>query len=230
MSDNECHVCDVDGPCAIHKFEAFDIVAEILETKSQVDLSVPFARGRVTNDILAALTGAGYELVKLPEPERELVAEVEKLRAMLPDLRMWANRGHQIHNRDGDCICDGNPSTTNGPEEDCPWHGREYTYWVARADEVKEVAEVEKLRASRTECQCWVGHGDCGGCSGVVGYGHEPACGWEWNPRCPEHGALADENRKLRGALETIRGIAYTLPIPHEHRILAVIERAGIEP
>ena len=164
MSDNECHVCDVDGPCAIHKFEAFDIVAEILETKSQVDLSVPFARGRVTNDILAALTGAGYELVKLPEPERELVAEVEK------------------------------------------------------------------LRASRTECQCWVGHGDCGGCSGVVGYGHEPACGWEWNPRCPEHGALADENRKLRGALETIRGIAYTLPIPHEHRILAVIERAGIEP
>lgn len=38
------------------------------------------------------------------------------------------------------------------------------------------------------ECICWVGHGDCGGCSGVPGISHEPACGWDWNPECPQHG------------------------------------------
>lgn len=36
-------------------------------------------------------------------------------------------------------------------------------------------------------CLCWVGHGDCGGCSGVIGITHEPACGWDWNPHCPVH-------------------------------------------
>lgn len=38
-----------------------------------------------------------------------------------------------------------------------------------------------------TECLCWVGHGDCGGCSGYPGIAHEPACGWEQNPDCPVH-------------------------------------------
>jgi hypothetical protein len=38
------------------------------------------------------------------------------------------------------------------------------------------------------ECRCWVGHGDCGGCSGYPGIAHEPACGFDWNPDCPEHG------------------------------------------
>lgn len=38
------------------------------------------------------------------------------------------------------------------------------------------------------DCICWVGHGDCGGCSGVVGISHEPACGWQWDPSCPQHG------------------------------------------
>ena len=114
-----------------------------------------------------------------------------------------------------------------GPDGDGDWG----LVWERLAEMAAAGAEVEKLRASRSVCQCWVGHGDCGGCSGVVGYGHEPACGWEWNPRCPEHGALAEENRKLRGALETIRGIA-TGPRDFTFRadILSVIERAGIEP
>lgn len=43
-------------------------------------------------------------------------------------------------------------------------------------------------RAGWDDCTCWVGHGDCGGCSGYPGITHEPACGWEWNPDCPEHG------------------------------------------
>lgn len=40
------------------------------------------------------------------------------------------------------------------------------------------------------DCLCWVGHGSCGGCSGYPGITHEPACGWEQNPDCPEHGCL----------------------------------------
>lgn len=38
------------------------------------------------------------------------------------------------------------------------------------------------------DCICWVGHGDCGGCSGVLGISHEPACGWQWDPSCPQYG------------------------------------------
>lgn len=38
------------------------------------------------------------------------------------------------------------------------------------------------------DCLCWVGHGDCRGCSGYPGIVHEPACGWEYNPECPQHG------------------------------------------
>lgn len=38
------------------------------------------------------------------------------------------------------------------------------------------------------ECMCWVGHGDCRGCCDYPGITHEPACGWELDPDCPEHG------------------------------------------
>lgn len=43
-----------------------------------------------------------------------------------------------------------------------------------------------------SDCLCWVGHGDCGGCSGYPGITHEPACGFEWNPKCPTHGSKLD--------------------------------------
>lgn len=39
------------------------------------------------------------------------------------------------------------------------------------------------------KCLCWLGHADCRGCSGYPSALHEPACGWEWNPECPEHGS-----------------------------------------
>lgn len=90
--------------------------------------------------------------------------------------------------RDGDCICNTGPDT-DGPDEFCPWHGRPYPELV------------EQLTAARNaleQCQCWVGHGDCGGCSGVTGIAHESACGWDWNPSCPVHGLLAAEVAQLR--------------------------------
>lgn len=40
---------------------------------------------------------------------------------------------------------------------------------------------------SAEDCLCWVGHRGCGGCSGYPGIKHEPACGWEQHPDCPEH-------------------------------------------
>lgn len=44
------------------------------------------------------------------------------------------------------CHCDYNPETTQGPEEDCPLHGRPYSYWVSKADEAgMAVHRVEQL-------------------------------------------------------------------------------------
>lgn len=53
--------------------------------------------------------------------------------------------------------------------------------------ETPSIADVPGLRWQDAACLCWVGHGSCGGCSGVIGITHEPACGWEWNPDCPVH-------------------------------------------
>ena len=66
--------------------------------------------------------------------------------------------------RDGACICDYNPETTDGPQEDCPFHGRPYAYWVERAADLQSrlacVAEAtywdrpydERLAAIRGMC------------------------------------------------------------------------------
>lgn len=48
-----------------------------------------------------------------------------------PDV---AASGRPSNERDGACICDYNPDTTDGPQEDCPFHGRPYAYWVERGD------------------------------------------------------------------------------------------------
>ena len=63
-------------------------------------------------------------------------AEVERLRSHL-----------------GDCHCDKNPATTNGPEEDCPQHGRPVAeVWGiverAQAERDEARAEVARLRAA----------------------------------------------------------------------------------
>ena len=70
-------------------------------------------------------------------------AEVERLRIML-----------------GDCHCDKNPETTNGPEEDCPQHGR-------------PVAEVWGL-VKRAEAKAW-DEGFAAGVNADLGdYEHPP--------------------------------------------------------
>jgi hypothetical protein len=54
--------------------------------------------------------------------------------------------GRPSNERDGACICDYNPSTTDGPQEDCPFHGRPYAYWIERGDALAErLAAIEAL-------------------------------------------------------------------------------------
>jgi hypothetical protein len=97
------------------------------------------------------------------------------------------------------CRCD----VTAGPSEDCPEHGREmpkHSPPDCPKCEVRgkirerdfDVFEYQCPQCGdwlypEGACLCWVGHGDCGGCSGYPGIAHEPACGWEWNPDCPLH-------------------------------------------
>lgn len=73
-----------------------------------------------------------------------LVAEVKRLRDSGPWVEHVERRRAMQRERDGECICDGNPATTDGPQEDCPWHGRPYRYWVDGLEHAN--AEVERLR------------------------------------------------------------------------------------
>lgn len=67
-------------------------------------------------------------------PEQALAAARAIHQALIEPL--LADRSRLEQERDeavaklGPCHCDGNPATTNGPEEDCPQHGRPYSYWV----------------------------------------------------------------------------------------------------
>jgi hypothetical protein len=76
----------------------------------------------------------------------ELIAEIERLQASGPWVEHVEYQRAMKRERDGGCICDGNPATTGGPEEDCPWHGREYRYWVDGCASL--AAEVERLRGA----------------------------------------------------------------------------------
>ena len=136
----------------------------------------------------------------------ELVAEVERLRAGVPWMEHVEYQRAMKRERDGECICDTGPET-GGPEEDCPWHGREYSYWVERSidldgqrDQLR--AEVENLRAD-----------------------HERAVqDWADNDACvlADSQRLAAEVETLRAAIETIRNAAKS---GDWLDILAVIER-----
>ncbi len=75
---------------------------------------------------------------------RELVAEVERLRAGGPWVEHVERMNAMKRERDGDCICDGNPATTDGPDEFCPWHGRSYRELVEGLE--SQAAEAERLR------------------------------------------------------------------------------------
>lgn len=57
-----------------------------------------------------------------------------------------SSSGRPHSDRDGDCTCDYNPGTTEGPEEDCPHHGRPYAYWIERGDALQARAEAAEAR------------------------------------------------------------------------------------
>lgn len=104
-----------------------------------------------SDDILAAAeqaleTRRAQESMAWPRPlVSGLVAEVKRLREGGPWVEHVERQKAMQRERDGDCICDGNPATTSGPEEDCPWHGRPYRYWVEGLEQ--KSAEVERLQA-----------------------------------------------------------------------------------
>ncbi|OBG32395.1 hypothetical protein [Mycolicibacter heraklionensis] len=75
----------------------------------------------------------------------ELRDEIVRLREAGPWTQHVERQRAMKRERDGDCICNTGPET-DGPEEECPWHGREYQHWI-RALAVQE-AEVERLRGA----------------------------------------------------------------------------------
>lgn len=84
-------------------------------------------------DHIESLADAEF-IAAAPQLVADLADEVERLRAGGPWVEYVERQRAMQRERDGECICDGNPETTNGPEEDCPWHGREYRYWVDGCD------------------------------------------------------------------------------------------------
>lgn len=93
------------------------------------------------NVLFAALEAAGITVVDQSHLDC-LAAEVERLRAAGPWVEHLERERAMKMSRDGECICDGNPETTDGPDEFCPWHGRPY----------RELVEIlDRLAAERAE-------------------------------------------------------------------------------
>lgn len=80
--------------------------------------------------------------------DKGLATFVAESRTLVPALRLEVSalraRDAEMVRRDGECICDHNPDTTQGPEDDCPWHGRAYKAWVEAAN--ASAAEIEHLK------------------------------------------------------------------------------------
>lgn len=55
--------------------------------------------------------------------------------------------------RDGACICDYDPATTDGPQEDCPFHGRPYSYWIERGDTLADERDELRCQLAATRIQ-----------------------------------------------------------------------------
>ncbi|AID58866.1 hypothetical protein PBI_GAIA_46 [Mycobacterium phage Gaia] len=104
--------------------------------------------------------------------------EIDRLRAGGPWVEHVERQRAMKRERDGDCICDTNPETTNGPEETCPWHGREYRYWVDVV--ARQADEIDRLHALLR-----IAVGCCGKCPEIVGGGIDCTCAG--NPRCPNN-------------------------------------------
>ncbi len=171
--------------------DAVDVIASELEKNPSVNLTVPFARGRVAVRLLDALKQAGYAVVEhmtdvddlinrtttalegsergtglskdfmlaaaartlVPELRDALVAakaRIAELETTGPWMEHVERQRAMKRERDGECICNTGPDT-EGPDEECPWHGREYRYWVDAL--VAAHADNERLRGER-RCVC----------------------------------------------------------------------------
>lgn len=84
---------------------------------------------------------------ELTNHQREQLAEITRRHQVLPDrggsadialllaeVERMSRELATANERLGSCCCDRNPATTQGPEEDCPHHGRRYSDWVERGD------------------------------------------------------------------------------------------------
>jgi len=78
------------------------------------------------------------DLIALAESQ---AAEIKRLRTNR-DYWMKAAKYH------GDCICDHNPSTTDGPQEFCPEHGRPYPELLGRIDhQAAQLAAIREINS-----------------------------------------------------------------------------------
>jgi len=91
--------------------------------------------------IAAARTAVPALLDALEAAERERDAARKHAERERTAQKHWHDKWVAVL---GTCICDGNPATTDGPEEDCPQHGRSYTEWIQRGDALQ--AENQRLR------------------------------------------------------------------------------------
>lgn len=76
-------------------------------------------------------------------------AAVLRTRARLPFTRDRVANRPVDHNGEM-CHCDYNPETTDGPQEDCPVHGRPYSYWVRQTHQAEQ-----QLQAVMALCDRW---------------------------------------------------------------------------
>lgn len=102
-----------------------------------------------SNDLIGENGDGDWMLVfeRLAElrPARDAaLAELEALRTAGPWMEHVERQRAMKRERDGECICNTGPDT-DGPDEVCPWHGREYRYWVDGCTSL--AAELEKHRA-----------------------------------------------------------------------------------
>jgi hypothetical protein len=86
-----------------------------------------------------------------PEMERlrAELAEVTRVRDNLRTAYEACQRNYRkvVDQLNASCTCDPNPETTQGPEEDCPVHGR---------DEYRPLALIKRVEGMRRMAQVWI--------------------------------------------------------------------------
>lgn len=108
------------------------------EREGLIDAIQDGTEAAYVEDLIAAREAAARREALL-EAEAKHGYEVTRL---TQERDYWRN-GMDRH---GPCVCDTNPETTDGPEEHCPHHGRNYGEWVERGVMLQaKVARVEAL-------------------------------------------------------------------------------------